>query len=105
MRYLKTLNESFKLVDLDNSKWYGKQPDASYINNVKSACVRIAMEEHSISEKSFKLIDQLNDICTKTLTERAQEFDAIVHNSKQRNMRVNYAAESVYHTILQGRLD
>jgi hypothetical protein len=33
------------------------------------------------------------------------DFDAIVHNSKQRNMRPQYTAESVYYTILMGRLN
>jgi hypothetical protein len=98
-------SESFKLVNLSNSNWYGQQPTESYVKNVNDICLNIAMTECKVSEKSFDMIDRLSDICKKTLAERAQEFNAIVYNSKQRNMRPNYTAESVYHTLLQGKLD
>jgi len=104
MKYLE-LYEGFKLVDLNNSNWYGTSPDDKYIKKVQDKCLDIAMDELEVSEKSFSMVDRLMEICKKTLNERNQEFDAIVHNSKQRNMRPQFAAESVYHTILQGRIN
>lgn len=104
MKHLK-LFEGFKLVNLNNSNWYGSAPDDKYINKVKQRCLDIAMDELQVSEKSFDMVDRLMDVCNKTINERDQEFDAIVHNSKQRNMRPQFAAESVFHTILQGRLN
>lgn len=104
MKHLQ-LYEGFKLVDLGNSRWYGNSPSDSYISKVKDKCVDIIKEELKVSDKSFAMIDRVMDICDKTLKERDQEFDAIVHNSKQRNMRPQFAAESVYHTILMGRIN
>ncbi len=97
------LFEGFKL-NLNNSSWYGSVPSKDYIERVKDKCLDIAMDELKVSEKAFGMIDRLMDVCKKAINERSQEFDAIVHNSKQRNMRPQFAAESVYHTILQGRL-
>ena len=104
MKHVK-LFEGFKLVDLNNSRWYGSSPDDKYIQKVKDRCLDIMMDELQVSEKSFDMVDRLMDVCKKTINERDQEFDAIVHNSKQRNMRPQFAAESVYHTILQGRIN
>lgn len=104
MNHLK-LYESFKSVDLGNSRWYGNSPDEEYVKRVKSDCLNIAMDELKISEKSFSMVDRISDIVKKSLLERSQEFDAIVHNCKTRNMRPQYAAESVYHAILMGRIN
>lgn len=104
MKYIKDINENFKLVDLSNSQWYGEKPAEDYIKRVKSFCLNIAMDEMEISEKSFKAVDRLMEVQNKTLNERKQEFDAIVHNCKERNMRPQYAAEVAYHTLLDGKL-
>lgn len=104
MKYIKDINENFKLVDLSNSQWFGSKPTEDYVKNVTDYCLIIEMEELQVDEKSFAMIDRLIEINKKAFIERKQELDAIVHNCKQRNMRPKYTAEVVYHTILQGRL-
>ena|SRR3989304_4680297 len=104
MRHIKDINENFKLVDLSNSKWFGEKPAADYVDRVVSHCLDIAMDEMEVSEKAFGAVDRLVEVRDKTIKERRQEFDAIVHNCKTRNMRPQLAAETVYHTLLDGRL-
>jgi len=107
MRYIQDidnfLNENFKLVDLGNAKWFGEK-DANYNNRVTDLLLNIAADELGISEKSFSMLDRLKQVSMQVLSERKQEFDAIVHNCKTRDMRPQYAAETAYHTLLQGRL-
>lgn len=104
MKHVK-LFEGFQLVNLSNSNWYGSIPEEAYIESVMDHCMLIAREDAKALEKSFELSERLKNICDKTISERSQEFNAIVHNSRQRNMRPQFAAESVYHTILQGRIN
>lgn len=103
MKYVK-IYENFKLVDLSNSQWYGDKPNNEYVELVKSHCFDIAMNESGTSEKDFTKIDNLQKIVDKVMVERQQELDAIVHNCKHLNMRPQYCAETIYHSIVQGRI-
>lgn len=108
MKYLKDINESFfvpkPILDTGNHQFFGDRVDESYSESVSEKCLQIAMDDMQISEKAFDMIDRLSHVCKKTIAERRQEFDAIVHNCKHRNFRPQYTAETVYHTILQGKL-
>lgn len=104
MKYLLPLNENFKLVDLGNHNWYGSKPDPEYFDRVKSYCLDIMMDESETSEKAFSRIDRLVEIYDKLEKERHQEIDAIIHNCKVRNMRPQMCAETIYHSVIQGRL-
>ncbi len=108
MKHLKSLNESFvpkPIFDLGNQHWFGKPIDNSYEKNVKDHANYIAQQELQISEKSFKMLDRLDEICEKVFTERKQELDAITHNCSSLKHRYQYCAEVVFHTILQGRIN
>lgn len=105
MKHIKNINENFKLVDLGNHNWFGDQPEEDYVDRVSSHCRYVMEQETGTSEKAFDRLDRIGEIYKKTVAMREQEFDAIVHNCKSRNMRPEYCAETVYHTILQGRVN
>lgn len=105
MKYLKPLNENFKLVDLGNHNWFGELPATDYSDSAGSHCRYIMQRESETSEKAFDRLDRLDDIFKKIVAERDQEFDAIVHNCKNRNMRPEYCAEIIYHTLFQSRIN
>lgn len=75
-----------------------------YYQTVRDSIVTIAMDFLSISEKNFTMIDRLMEVVNKVVTERQDEFDLIVFNCKNRNFRTQYCAETVFHTVVQGRL-
>ena len=100
------LNENFKLVDLGNHRWFGnKQDDSEYTERVSDHCKYIMQTELAVSEKWFEGMDRVFDQFNKTIKERSQEYEAILHNCRTRNMRAEYCAETVYHALLQGRVD
>ena len=126
MKYIKDINESIQLGSgvtevpvmvrkrspqnpLGINNYYlmtGQlQPERDeYYEAVRSHCTQISMEFMGISEKSFDLLDRLYEVVNKTVGERQDEFDTIVHNCKNRNYRAQYCAETAFHTIIQGRL-
>ena len=105
MKYIKEINENFKLFDLGNHHWFGDKDHDDYGDRVQGHCLYIMERELCVSEKAFGALDRVREVFEKAIKERAQEYDAIVHNCRARNMRPEYSAETIYHTILQGRVD
>jgi len=80
------------------------QPDANdYAKQVRDHCYSIAMEEMGLAEGEG--LERLELVLEQNLAERQQEFDTIISNCRTRQMRPQYCAEVMYHTIHQGRLN
>lgn len=121
MKYLKGINESMidGCIPPSNKKSHQNPlglnnyflmtgqmyPDKDeYYKSVYDSCINIAMQVMQVSEKAFDMLDRLSVIMDKTVSERQDEFDTIVHNCKQRNFRPQYCAEIMFHTVFQGKL-
>ncbi len=98
MKYLKDLNEDFKLFQL-------REEDEGYPSRVDDDASNIAMQELGISEKAFDAYDRMDAEIKKIKEARIQEYNAIVTNSKALKFRPHYCAEIVYHTLYKGRLE
>jgi hypothetical protein len=128
MKYIKDINESIQLngsgptnitvavrrrspqnpLGLNNYYMMSGQLEPirdDYYQTVRDACFNIGMDFLSISEKNFTMLDRLKEVIDKVVNERQDEFDLIVFNCKNRNFRTQYCAETVFHTIVQGRLN
>jgi hypothetical protein len=101
MKFLKDINENFSFKGLVAPPAGALDP---VLKDVQGWCVNIAMEDLKISEKSFAALDRLDALVQDALSESFNEFNTIVSNCHQRNMRRQYCAEVVYHTLLQGKL-
>lgn len=91
------LYESFQLFNP------AAQPDAGdYAKKVKDRCYEIAQEE---LKATGEVLERIELVLEQNLAERQQEFDTIINNCRTRQMRPQYCAEVMYHTIHQGRLN
>ena len=67
----------------------------TYLDDVKSHVIQIIMDENGISEKSFKEIDKVMDICKKSF-EISEFIKQTCDEFEFSNKRSEYCAEYIY---------
>lgn len=102
MNYVK-LFENFQLVpkrilNTGNDKFFGEKADDDYVQSVRKAIRKIALEEHGSNETVLKETEM-------QLVKEDQQLDAIIHNCKNRNFRPQYAAEVAFYALVNGRIE
>lgn len=96
MKYLKSINESFK----DNTKGFSlkqlMEHKSSYKDNVRDSLYDIVCDEERISEKDFKKLDTLSERLEIFYDEHEQQILYLISDFEKNKYRSEYCAEKLY---------
>jgi hypothetical protein len=101
MKFSELIKESF--FDKNEIKTIGDvfRHKSSYKDKVAWAVNQIMMDTEGISEKSFKLLDELKINIENVFDKNRTEIESLIKDCQEKDYRVEYTAEKVYYDFFK----